>query len=110
HRDMDILSYVLAGELEHKDSLGNGAVIRPGEVQRMSAGSGILHSEFNPSKTEPLHFLQIWIIPDREGLAPSYEQKAFPTEERRGRLRLVAAASGEDGAITLHQDARIFSS
>ena len=108
HRDMEIISYVLGGALEHKDSLGNGTVIRPGDVQRMSAGTGILHSEFNPSKTEPLHFLQIWIIPDRVGLPPSYEQKAFPLAERRGRLRLVASPDGRDGAVTLHQDARLF--
>lgn len=108
HRDMDIVSYVLEGELEHKDSLGNGAVIRPGDVQRMTAGTGILHSEFNPSQTAPVHFLQIWIIPDRTGLPPSCEQTAFPAAERRGRLRLVAAPNGEDGAVTLHQDARLF--
>lgn len=108
HKDMDIVSYVLAGELEHKDSLGNGAVIQPGDVQRMTAGTGILHSEFNPSKTAPVHFLQIWIIPDRAGLPPSYEQKAFPAAERSGRLRLVAAPDGRDGAVTLHQDARLF--
>ena len=108
HRDMEIITYVLEGALEHKDSLGNGAVIRPGEVQRMSAGTGITHSEFNPSKSEPVHFLQIWILPDRAGLAPSYEQKAFAPEERRGRLRLVAAPDGKDGAVTVHQDARLF--
>ena len=108
HRDMDIISYVLEGTLQHQDSLGNGTLIKPGEVQRMSAGSGILHSEFNPSKAEPVHFLQIWIIPDRAGLPPSYEQKAFPVEERRGKLRLVAAPDGRDGAVTLHQDARLF--
>ncbi|HXP30046.1 MAG TPA: pirin family protein, partial [Stellaceae bacterium] len=108
HRDMDILTYVLAGTLEHKDSLGNGTVIRPGEVQRMSAGTGIVHSEFNPSKTEPVHFLQIWIIPDQLGLPPSYQQKAFPIEGRRGRLRLVAAPDGQDGAVTIHQNARLF--
>jgi quercetin 2,3-dioxygenase len=108
HRDMEILTYVLDGALEHKDSLGNGTVIRPGELQRMSAGSGIVHSEFNPSASEPVHFLQIWIIPDRVGLAPGYEQKAFPAEERRGRLRLVAAPDGQEGAITLHQDARLY--
>lgn len=108
HKDMDIVSYVLEGALEHQDSLGNGAVIRPGEVQRMSAGTGILHSEFNPSKADPVHFLQIWIIPDQAGLPPSYEQKAFPTEERRGQLRLVAAPDGRDGAVTLHQDARLY--
>jgi redox-sensitive bicupin YhaK (pirin superfamily) len=108
HRDMEIISYVLKGALEHKDSLGNGTVIRPGEVQRMSAGTGIVHSEFNPSKTEPVHFLQIWIPPGRVGLPPSYEQKAFPVEERRGRMRLVAAPDGRDGAVSLHQDARLF--
>lgn len=108
HRDMEILTYVLEGALEHKDSLGNGTVIRPGELQRMSAGTGIVHSEFNPSASEPVHFLQIWIIPDRVGLAPGYEQKAFPAEERRGRLRLVAAPDGQEGAITLHQDARLY--
>src|SRR6202047_4058159 len=99
HNDMDILTYVLSGALEHKDSLGNGAVIRPGELQRMSAGTGIEHSEFNPSPVEPVHLLQIWIIPDRAGLSPRYEQKAFPLEQRRGRLRLVAAPDGQDGAV-----------
>jgi quercetin 2,3-dioxygenase len=108
HRDMEIISYVLKGALEHKDSLGNGTVIRPGEVQRMSAGTGIVHSEFNPSKTEPVHFLQIWITPDHTGLPPGYEQKAFPIDERRGRMRLVAAPDGRDGAISLHQEARLF--
>jgi len=108
HRDMDIISYVLEGTLEHQDSLGNGARIRPGEVQRMSAGTGILHSEFNPSHAEPVHFLQIWIIPEQTGLPPSYEQKEFPLTERRGRLRLVAAPDGRDGAVTLHQDAQLF--
>ncbi len=108
HRDMDIISYVLEGELEHKDSLGNGTVIRPGEVQRMSAGTGIQHSEFNPSPAHPAHFLQIWIIPAHQGLPPGYEQKAYPLSERRGRLRLVAAPGGEDGAVTVHQDARLY--
>lgn len=108
HNDMEIISYVLDGALEHKDSLGNGTVIRPGDVQRMSAGTGILHSEFNPSKAEPVHFLQIWVIPDQVGLPPSYEQKAFPIEERRGQLRLVAAPAGRDGTVTVHQDARLF--
>ena len=108
HKDMEIISYVLEGTLEHKDSLGNGTRIRPGEVQRMSAGTGIMHSEFNPSSTEPLHFLQIWIIPNRVGLPPSYEQKDFPIEQRRGRLRLVAAPDGREGAVTVHQDARLF--
>lgn len=108
HSDMDILSIVLEGTLEHKDSLGNGTRIRPGEVQRMSAGTGIRHSEFNPSSDEPVHFLQIWIIPDRTGLPPSYEQKAFPLEQRRAALRLVAAPDGAQGALTVHQDARVF--
>ena len=108
HSDMEIISYVLDGALEHKDSLGNGTVIRPGEVQRMSAGTGILHSEFNPSQAEPVHFLQMWIIPDRAGLPPSYEQKAFPVEERCGHLRLVAAPDGRDSTVTVHQDARLF--
>ncbi len=109
HSDMEIISYVLEGSLEHKDSLGNGTRIRPGDVQRMSAGTGVTHSEFNPSSTEAVHFLQIWIIPGEMGLPPSYEQKAFPLEERRGQLRLVAAPGGEDGAVTLHQDARLHS-
>ncbi|HXW70434.1 MAG TPA: pirin family protein [Methylocella sp.] len=108
HSDMEIISYVLEGTLEHKDSLGNGTAIRPGEVQRMSAGTGIVHSEFNPSKAEPVHFLQIWIIPDRAGLSPSYEQKVFPIEERRGHMRLAASSDGQDGALTLHQDARLY--
>lgn len=108
HQDMDILTYVLSGTLEHKDSLGNGTVIRPGDIQRMSAGSGIVHSEFNPSPDQPAHLLQIWLIPERAGLPPSYEQKAFPLEQRRGGLRLVAAPDGQDGAVTLHEDARLF--
>ena len=108
HKDMDIISYVLEGTLEHKDSLGNGTRIRPGEIQRMSAGTGIMHSEFNPSKTDPLHFLQIWIIPNQLGLPPSYEQKNLPIGELRGRFRLVAAPNGREGAVTVHQDARLF--
>jgi quercetin 2,3-dioxygenase len=108
HRDMDIISYVLEGSLQHKDSIGNGTVIKPGEIQRMSAGTGIEHSEFNPSQTEPVHFLQIWIIPEKRGLAPSYEQKPVPLAERRGKLRLVAAPDAPDGAVTLHQDARVY--
>jgi hypothetical protein len=108
HRDMEIVSIVLAGALEHKDSLGNGSVIRPGDVQRMSAGTGVLHSEFNPSPTDPTHFLQIWILPERSGLPPGYEQRAFSAAERSGRLRLVAARDGRDGAVTLHQDAEIW--
>jgi quercetin 2,3-dioxygenase len=108
HSDMEIISYVLEGTLEHKDSLGNGTRIRPGDVQRMSAGTGVTHSEFNPSTTEPVHFLQIWIIPNQMRLPPSYEQKAFPIEERRGQPRLVASPGAEDGAVTLHQDARLY--
>jgi len=108
HADMEIITYVLEGVLAHKDSLGNGAAIRPGEVQRMSAGTGIRHSEFNASKSEGVHFLQIWIAPDRSGLPPSYEQKAFPPAERRGRLRLVASPDGAEGALTVHQDARLY--
>lgn len=104
HRDMEILTYVLEGALEHKDSLGTGAVIYPGEAQRMSAGTGIRHSEFNHSKTEPVHFLQIWIVPDQQGLQPSYEQRDFPLEEKRGKLRLIAAKDGREGAVTIHQN------
>jgi len=108
HRDMEILSYVLEGELSHKDSIGNGSVIRPGDVQRMSAGTGVLHSEFNPSKSHGVHFLQIWIVPDRAGYAPSYEQKSFSTEERAGKLRLVASPDGREGSVTIHQDAKLY--
>jgi quercetin 2,3-dioxygenase len=108
HRDMEIITYVLEGALAHKDSLGNGATIRPGEVQRMSAGTGVRHSEMNPSRDAPVHFLQIWILPDRAGHEPGYEQKAFPEAERRGRLRLVASQDGADGSVTLHQDARLY--
>jgi redox-sensitive bicupin YhaK (pirin superfamily) len=107
HRDMEILTYVLDGAVGHKDSMGNGGVIKPGEVQRMSAGTGIVHSEMNPSKTEPVHLLQIWIMPDRAGHAPSYEQKAFPVEERQGKLRVVASPDGRDGSVTIHQDATL---
>jgi redox-sensitive bicupin YhaK (pirin superfamily) len=108
HSDIEIISYVLEGALDHRDGLGNGTIIRPGEVQRMSAGTGIRHSEFTPSKTEPVDFLQVWIIPDRAGLPPSYEQKTFPIDERRGTLRLVAAPDGRNGTVTVHQDARLF--
>lgn len=108
HRDMEIVSYVLDGALEHRDSIGTGSVIRPGEVQRMSAGTGILHSEFNPSDSAQVHFLQIWIIPERAGIAPGYEQKEFPAAERQGRLRLVAARDGRDGALTIHQDVDLY--
>jgi quercetin 2,3-dioxygenase len=104
HRDMEIISYVLEGALEHKDSIGTGSVIRPGDVQVMSAGTGIRHSEFNHSKTEPVHFLQIWVLPDREGIAPRYEQKAFPDADKRGRLRLVGSSDGRDGSVVIHQD------
>jgi len=110
HRDMEIVSYVLEGALEHKDSLGTGSVIRPGDVQRMSAGTGIRHSEFNPSGTAPLHFLQIWVLPDENGIAPSYEQKTFADDEKRGRLRLVASRDGRDGSVLIHQDADIYAS
>jgi redox-sensitive bicupin YhaK (pirin superfamily) len=108
HRDMEILSYVLSGALAHKDSTGGGGVLRPGEVQRMSAGTGVRHSEFNGSQEEEVHFLQIWILPDRPGHPPSYEQRAYPEAERRGRLRLVASPDGAEGSTTLHQDARVF--
>lgn len=108
HRDMEILSYVLEGNLEHRDSLGTGSVIRRGDVQRMSAGTGIRHSEFNPSKTEPVHFLQIWLVPEKNGVRPQYEQKHFTDEEKRSRLRLVASHNGRDGSITIHQDADLY--
>ena len=108
HRDMEILTYILAGRLEHKDSMGNGAVMRVGDVQRMSAGTGVTHSEFNPSATEEVHFLQIWVLPEALRLAPGYEQKHFTAADKRGRLRLIAAHGGEDGAVLIHQDARIY--
>ena len=108
HRDMEIISYVLSGKLEHKDSIGNGSVIRPGDVQRMSAGSGIAHSEFNGSDSESVHFLQIWIVPDTIGIQPSYEQKHFPIAEKQGKLKLVASPDGKDGSVTIHQDANLY--
>lgn len=108
HSDMEIITLVIEGALEHRDSSGGHGVIRPGEVQKMSAGTGVTHSEMNPSETEPVHLLQIWIQPERDGIKPYYEQKAFTQEERRGRLRLVAAPGGADGAVTLHQDARLY--
>jgi redox-sensitive bicupin YhaK (pirin superfamily) len=108
HRDMEIVTYVLEGALEHRDSLGTGSVIRPGDVQRMSAGSGIRHSEFNASQEKPVHFLQIWLLPNERGIEPGYEQKAFATDERRGRLRLVASPDGGQGSLTMHTDARLY--
>ncbi len=110
HQDMEIISYVLEGALEHRDSIGTGSVIRPGDVQVMSAGTGIRHSEFNHSKTEPVHFLQIWIVPDRRGIAPRYDQKRFPDDEKRGRLRLIGSTNGEDGSVIIHQDVKLFAS
>jgi redox-sensitive bicupin YhaK (pirin superfamily) len=104
HRDMEIVTWVLEGALQHRDSLGTGSVIKPGDAQRMSAGTGITHSEFNPSSLAPVHFLQIWILPRAPGLPPGYEQRPFPPEERQGRLRLVASGDGRDGTITVHQD------
>ena len=108
HRDMEIISYVLSGRLEHKDSLGNGSTITPGDVQRMSAGTGVLHSEFNPSADAPVHFLQIWIEPDRRGVAPSYEQVRVEAAQKRGRLALIASPDGAAGSVRIHQEARIY--
>jgi redox-sensitive bicupin YhaK (pirin superfamily) len=108
HRDMEIVSYVLEGALEHKDSIGNGSVIRPGDVQRMSAGTGVRHSEFNPSPGEPVHFLQIWIQPAVTGIAPGYEEKHFDAASKRGRLRLIASPDGRDGSVRIHQDAYLY--
>ena len=110
HSDMEIISYVLEGALDHRDSLGTGSVIKPGDVQRMSAGTGIRHSEFNASKTAPVHFLQIWIVPDERGLKPSYEQKTFSDAEKRGRLRLVGSRTGRDGSVTIHRDVDLYAS
>jgi quercetin 2,3-dioxygenase len=108
HRDMEIISYVLEGELAHKDSMGTGSVIRPGDVQKMSAGTGVSHSEFNPSAQKPVHFLQIWIEPNQRGVKPSYEQQTFALEQKKGRLRLVASPDGADGSVKIHQDARVY--
>ena len=108
HRDMEIISYVLDGELAHKDSIGTGSVIRPGDVQRMSAGRGVMHSEFNPSREQPVHFLQIWIQPNVRGVDPSYEQKRFEPQEKRGRLRLIASPDGAENSVRIHQDARVY--
>lgn len=108
HRDMEIISYVLDGALEHKDSIGTGSIIRPGDVQRMSAGSGIRHSEFNASKTDTVHFLQIWIVPETQGIAPGYEQKSFTTAEKQGQLRLVGSQTGSNGSVTIHRDVNFY--
>lgn len=108
HRDMEIFSYVLEGALEHKDSMGTGSVIRPGDVQMMSAGTGIRHSEFNASREEPVHFLQIWIVPNRKGVEPRYQQHHFSETEKRGRLRLIISPDGADGSLSVHQDARVY--
>jgi hypothetical protein len=108
HRDMEIISYVIEGELQHKDSMGNGAVIRPGDVQRMSAGTGVRHSEVNPSTNSRVHFLQIWIEPDALGITPSYEQKYFAPEDKRGQLRLIASRDGREGSVTMHRDASLY--
>ena len=110
HQDMEIISYVLDGELQHKDNMGNGTTIRPGDIQRMSAGTGVRHSEFNPSTSELVHFLQIWIEPERNGIPPGYEQKFFSPEDKRGRLRLVASRDGRDGSVVVHQDAALYAS
>ncbi len=108
HSDMEIISYVLDGSLAHKDSLGTGSEIRPGDVQRMTAGTGVRHSEFNASDTDPVHFLQIWILPEREGLEPSYEQKTFGSADKRGRLKLVGSRDGREGSVTIHQDVDLY--
>ena len=108
HRDMEIITYVLEGALEHKDSMGNGSIIRPGEVQRMSAGTGVTHSEYNSSQEEPVHLLQIWILPEAKGMKPNYEQKKYPNKEKEGQWRLMASREGHDGSVTIHQDARLY--
>ena len=110
HRDMEIITYVLRGALAHKDSMGNGSIIHPGDGQRMTAGTGVRHSEANPSTTDPVHLLQIWIFPDRHGHEPGYEQKSFPEGEKRGKLRLIASPDGAEGSVTIHQDAKLFAS
>lgn len=110
HRDMEIITYILSGALEHRDSMGNGSIIRPGDVQRMSAGTGVTHSEANPSRDDAVHLLQIWILPAEQGLAPSYEQQAFTEDQKQGRLCLVASADGREGSVTVHQDASVYAS
>lgn len=110
HRDMEIITYLLEGALQHRDSMGNGSIIRPGDVQRMSAGTGVTHSEFNPAADERAHLLQIWIQPNAQGVTPSYEQKAFTEADKRGRLRLIASPDGRDGSVTIHQDAYLYAS
>lgn len=110
HRDMEIITYILEGALEHRDSMGTGSVIRPGDMQRMTAGTGVTHSESNSSRQEPVHLLQIWILPERQGLEPSYEQKAFTEEQKRGRLCLIASRDGREDSVTIHQDASVFAS
>jgi redox-sensitive bicupin YhaK (pirin superfamily) len=110
HRDMEIISYVLEGELAHRDNMGNGSVIRRGDVQRMSAGTGVEHSEFNHSQTELVHFFQIWVLPERRGLAPGYEEKHFDDDAKRGRLKLVASRDGRDGSVVIHRDADLYAS
>jgi redox-sensitive bicupin YhaK (pirin superfamily) len=108
HRDMEIITYILSGALEHRDSMGNGSVIRPGDVQRMTAGTGVSHSEFNPSDSEVVHLLQIWILPKSRGLPPGYEERHFAAAERRGRLRVIASNDGHEGSVTINQDARVY--
>lgn len=110
HRDMEIITYVLEGQIEHKDSMGNISIIRPGDVQRMSAGTGVTHSEYNPSSKEALHLLQIWILPEKPGIKPGYEQKMFNKEEKLNRLRLVASREAEEGSVKVHQDVRLYAS
>ena len=110
HRDMEIITYIIEGALEHRDSMGNGSIIRRGDAQRMSAGTGVRHSESNPSRDEPVHLLQIWIMPEREGQQPEYEEKKFSDEEKRNRLRLIVSPDGEEGAVRIHQDAKIYAS
>ncbi|HYV25182.1 MAG TPA: pirin family protein [Pyrinomonadaceae bacterium] len=110
HRDMEIITFILSGSLEHRDSMGNGSVIRPGDVQRMTAGRGVAHSEFNPDASEPVHLLQIWIMPNARNLTPGYEQKFFSEEDRQNRLRLIASPEGSDGSVKINQDARVYAS